>query len=230
MSITVYWSCLENEWMRSKEPQSIYKNFAKDIINKQNNIVSCPATKEYLRNIFGIQSLYDYNFQILKDGAVSSELYDQKFFDNHVLIRSREDKLFSFHQRFVFFTEEKSLLFSGGILPFLENNNITKKCITLPGTFDIGRWFRVLDFAFYLKKEYDSFDINKDEIFQYMQFHTSKKIIFKQFLPTDNIRKYLDYAIDSKSSKKSFIKSLDEYYLMLRHKKHIIKEIKRNLI
>ena len=233
MSITIYWACNENEWLRAEAPEPIYKNFVKNSKNQNNNIIMCPATKNYMQNIFSIKSFYEYDFTVdLSDKTkeVSTNKYTQNFFDNHVTVRSKEDKLFSFLQRFVFFTEEKSLLMSGGIFPFLENNNITNRCIVIPGTFDIGRWFRQLEFAFYLKNEYNEFKIEENEILQYIKFHTKEKIIFKQFKINNQIQYFLNDVDNAKSSRKLKVRLLEDYYLMMKHKQQIIKEIKKNLI
>jgi hypothetical protein len=233
MSIIVYWSYNDESWLRAKAPDSIYKNFAQKTENQKNNIVLCPATKDYMKNIFSLKSVFSYNFRInhiQNENEVVTDVYDQKFFDNHVIVRSKEDKLFSFLQRFCFYTEEKSLLMSAGMFPFLEDNNITKSCTVIPGTFDIGRWFRQIDFAFYLKKEYNEFKIEEDEIFQYIKFYTKEKIIFKQFRVSPKIQSFM-YDIDyAKDSRKIKLRPLEEYYLMMKNKKRIIKEIKNNLV
>ena len=230
MTITVYWTCNEKPWLRAKEPEPIYKEFIKDPKNKKNGLVWCPAVKDYMQNIFGIKSIYNYNFKINPDGSVTSPLYDDWFFRNNVTVRSSEDKLFSFLQRFSFFTEEKSLLMSAGISPFLENNNVTRRCTIIPGTIDIGKWFRQVEYAFYLKPEYDEFLIEENEIFQYIKFHTKEKIIFKQYEISENIQNFF-YAIEnSKEFRRVKNRSLEEYYLMVKNKKRILKEIKNNLL
>ena len=229
MSITIYWACNEESWMRANKPDSVYKKFVQDKKNQNNNITLCPATKDYMQNIFSIQSIFSYDFKIKNNEIVTND-YDQKFFNTHVSIRSKEDKLFSFLQRLCFFTEEKSLLMSAGILPFLETNNITERCLVIPGTFNIGKWFRQLEFAFYLKQNYNEFKIEENEIFQYIKFHTKEKIIFKQFKVTPKIQDFFNDIDDAKSFRKIQLRPLEEYYLMMKHKKHIIKEIKNNLV
>jgi hypothetical protein len=230
MSIIIYWACNENEWLRAKEPESVYKNFLKNIKNKKTDMELCPSIKKYMKNTFFIKSIYDYNFEISEDKNVTSNSYNQSFFNNHVLVRSTSDKLFSFSQKHVFFTEEKTLEMSTGILPFLEDNNITKKCITIPGTLDIGKWFRSTDFAFFLKNNNNKFEIQEDEIYQYIRFYTDKKIIFKQFKINEKLSKYLSDISNAKEFRKIKPRVLEEYYQMFKNKKHIIKEIKNNLI
>jgi hypothetical protein len=233
VSITVYWACNDESWLRAKTPEPIYKEFVQNSKNQENGIILCPATKDYMQNIFSLKSLFDYNFKLNSNeelDEVFTDQYDQKFFNDHVLVRSRKDRLFSIFQKFIFFTEEKSLLMSGGLFPFLENNNITKQCTIIPGTFNIGKWFRQLEFAFYLKEEYDQFKIEEDEIFQYIKFETKEKIIFKQFKVTSEIQNFLLDIDKAKEFRKIKIRALEEYYSMLKHKKYIINEIKNNLI
>ena len=231
MTITIYWACNEDEWMRAKEPEPVYKKFIKNIKDKNTSIGFCPSIKKYMKNLFYLESIYTYNFEFLenKDG-VYSNLHDQNFFDKHVNVRSKDEKLFGFTQNFVFFTEEKSLNMSSGVFPFLEDNNITKKCITVPGTLDIGKWFRLLDFAFYLKKDYNKFEIDEGEIFQYLKFDTSEKIIFKQFYVNKKLKQYLLDVTAAKNFRIIKYRALEEYYLMFKYKKQIIKEIKNNLV
>jgi hypothetical protein len=100
----------------------------------------------------------------------------------------------------------------------------------IPGSFDIGKWFRATEFSFYLRNNIDKFNIVQDEVYQYIKFHTDDKIIFKQFMINEKIKKYLSDVDFSKEYRKATNKSLQEYYFMLKHKKHIIKEIKNNLI
>jgi hypothetical protein len=231
MSITIYWSCVEDEWLRAKEPQPVYKNFIKNIKNKNTGIELCPGIKDYTKNTFSVKSIYDYNFEIIPEKKETfSNLYDQDFFNKHVSIRSIEDKLFSFSQQYVFFTEEKNLEMSANIFPYLEDNNITKNCIIVPGTVNIGQWFRVTDFVFYLKNNQNKFEIKEEEIYQYIKFNTNKKIIFKQFIINDKINKYLLDVSSARKFRETKNRQLRDYYLMLKHKKYIIKEIKSSLI
>ena len=233
MSITIYWTCNDESWLRAKPPEPIYANFVKNPKNQKNSITLCPATKDYMKNTFSLKSLFNYNFTLNaneKIDEIVTDQYDQEFFNNHIFIRSEKDRLFSFVQKFSFFTEEKSLLMSGGVFPFLENNNITKRCTIIPGTFDIGKWFRELEFAFYLKEGYDQFKIEEDEIFQYIKFETKEKIILKQFKITSEIEKFFLDTHNAKEHREIKIRPLQEYYLMLKHKKYIINEIKNNLV
>ena len=106
MPITVYWACLEDEWMAAKAPDSVLSNFyKKDLLDHSTDMSSvapCPGFNGNLKNVFALRSLYDYSFTISESG-ISTEKYDQQFFESHVLVRSLEKKLFSFKNRYIFF-------------------------------------------------------------------------------------------------------------------------------
>lgn len=231
MTIKVYWASLENEWLRAEEPKSIYKSFLKDTKNFDSFISMCPAVKDYTKNTFSLKSIYDYEFEINKNlNDITSTLYDQTFFNDHVQIRSIQNKLFSFSQKIVFFTEEKSLIMSSGIFPYFEDNDVTKRCILIPGKLDIGKWFRVLDYSFFLKNDINIFKINENDIYQYIKFDTDERIEFKQFKSTDLINKYLLDITSAKNYRKPKIRELSELYQTMKHKKYIVEEIKNNLL
>jgi hypothetical protein len=227
-TINVYWACLEKEWLRADQPIPILSKFIKDNSEIKNSVDVCPAFRLENRNVFGLKSLYSYNFSI--DGnTIGSSLYDQEFYDWHVCVRNFNKHFFTFSQEFVFFTDSPSLNMTGGILPYFENNNITDRCTVIPGVFDIGKWYRPIEFAFFLKPQYNEFKIEHGEIFQYIKFHTDKKINFIQFKENDALKSYLKDAMHSRINKKNVF-SLDFYYKKFNLKKLILKEIKGNVL
>lgn len=233
MSITVYWACLENEWMRAKEPENVLKKFYSlgihDSNSNKTSLNYCPAFNKNLKNVYSINSIYDYSF-FIENNQVHSKLYDQVFFNDHILIRSIEKKFFSFNNRFIFFTEEDSLLVNTYQFPFLEQNEISKRCIPIPGEYDIGKWFRNLEFPFILKDEFTEFSVSFDDIMYYIKFNTDEKIILKQFYFSDKLQKMLDDSLLTSAYKIKRFKSLEEYYSKSKIKPLILKEIKDNLL
>lgn len=227
--VTVYWACLNNEWLRAKEPINMYKSFSRNDSSIKTSLNMCPGFKDYMNNYFGLQSIYDYQF-IIKDGKLFSQDYNEKFFNEAVSIRSLENKVFSFHQSFIFFTEEKSLEMSCGIQPFLEDGNINERCIVVPGMLDIGKWFRAIDFAFILKNNFNEFKIKEGEIFQYIKFNTNKKIKFKQFGMSAKLDFYTESIASAKDNRRPKIRQMSEYYKIFNSKKSILEEIKNNLV
>jgi hypothetical protein len=229
----IYWACIEDEWMRATEPEPVIKrlliNKKSDKKNPGNNIAQCPSISLALHNMYAMRSIYSYNFKIDK-GEVLTDEYNQNFFNSHVTIRDLEQKFFSFSQYYIFFTEENSLEITAYIHPFAENNEVSRRTWSIPGSFDIGKWFRPLEFNFYLKDEFDEFSIKEGDFYTYIKFNTKDKIKFRQFLPSEKIKNYIGFSVGSQRNSKAGIKSLNDYYKMLTYKNKIIKEIKSNLI
>lgn len=231
MSITVYWASLEDQWMLAKEPDSVTSVFYKKGLSDKNNPNSCmnycPAFNKNLQNLFALRSLYDYEFSI-ENNQINSPVYDQTFFDEHVQIRSIENKFFSFRNRYIFFTDEPSLNVTFYEHPYLEDNNVANRCMIVTGQFDIGKWFRNTEFAFYLKKDFDTFKIERDEIFSYIRFHSDEKIIFKQFRYNSEIASFNHDGF--KLNFYGYMKTLENYYNNFRTKKILLKKIKENIL
>lgn len=232
MAINVYWTCTEKEWMSATPPDTVISTFYKknlvDDGNRSSQINYCPAFNDNLKNLYAIRSLYDYEF-CMNNGHLSSTNYTQEFYDDHVLIRSYEKKFFSFKNSYIFFTDAPSLKTTFYEFPYLEDNNVTQRCIPVAGQFDIGKWFRGTEFAFYLKQGYDSFKIERGEIYSYVRFHTDEKINLVEFQYSDKLKQYNQERFEA-ISKMPRLKKLENYYKMLRHKRLIVKEIKENIL
>jgi hypothetical protein len=230
--INVYWSCIENEWLRAQEPVPVaslfYQDRKYDKSHPDVNMHHCPSFNGHLNNMFALRSIYSYKFGF-RDSGLGSDDYDQSFFERHVNIKSIEKRLFSFNQSFIFFTDVPSLPVTLSLPPYLENNNITTRCTILPGELDIGKWFRNTDMAFYLKTPYNEFLIEEGEVFAYMKFHTDEKINFIQYRQTDKLNSMLLDTIRSKNNKKKVF-SIDKFYSFFSTKKIILKEIKENIL
>lgn len=231
MSINVFWACIEDEWMEASEPNSVYKKIVSSPLLNTNNrytrIDMCPSIREKNKNTFELKSIYDYNFS-LSNNEVYTDKFDKDFFERHVTIRDIPTKMFSFSTRYVFFTDAPSLIVNFYEYPFLENNNITKNCNFIPGSFDIGKWFRNTEFAFYLKDNVDTFKIEKGEVFCYASFLTSEKINFKQFVYDQDIDKFLNDGINI--TNRYGYKNLNNYYKSFKNKKRILNKIQENLV
>jgi hypothetical protein len=231
MTINVYWACAEDQWMLAEKPDPVSSWFYKKGLSDKNEPSSCinycPAFNSNLNNLFALRSLYDYEFTA-DQSSISTPMYDQKFFEDHVYVRSLEKKFFSFRNRYIFFTDEPSLETTFYEYPFLEDNNITRACMPVAGKFDIGKWFRNTEFAFYLKNNNNTFKIERKEIYSYIRFHTTEKINFIQFRYTDKLDKY---NLDGFSLNfNGYLKTLENYYKMFKNKRLILKEIKEHVV
>jgi hypothetical protein len=226
MSITVYWACLEPNWMMAEEPVSIFQKFVagKD---REDNVERCPAVRDYFRNLYGLTSMYDFEVRFTELNELYATEGNDDLFHAKILLRSSTDKLVSFTQNYVFFTDADSLLMTGQLFPFLEDNSVTQTCRPIPGQFDIGKWFRPLEFSVYMND--DCFKIDRGEIYQYVQFHTDEKIEFQKFIPTQKIHSYAQACTGTVSATRQWRKPLSFFYKNFSIKEHVLAEIRANL-
>jgi len=228
--ITVYWACAEEAWMAATPPEEVLsgakKKYTPNLHEPLAEVFSCPAFTDNLKNVYSLKSIYSYEFT-KKDGEISTPCFDEKFFKEHVIIRSLDLNFFSFQTKYVFFTDAPSLKTTFYEYPYLEDNNITNRCIPVAGVFDIAKWFKTTEFAFYLKSGVSTFKIESNEVYSYVRFHTEHPIKFVQFSYTETMK---EYQKDGFFLTWLRLKKLDTYYSMFKNKKRILKEIKGNLI
>lgn len=233
MTINVYWSI--NHYsnlpgIRVSEPDQLQKTYFSNKNFREYNYKACPSVTKYMDNTYVLRSAFDYSFFVNGEN-VNSDLYDQDFFNRHVEIRNLNTKLFSLRPYIIFFTDEKDLEISLS-QPFLDQNAFTDRAIVIPGQFNIGKYFRMLDFAFHLKDNVSDFKIKEDDAIYYMKFLTDKKINFKRFMWTPRCQDFLQYVWNAKENKlkTSSLETFYNYFTKYNYKKLIIKEIKENLV
>ena len=224
------------EGIRAEEPIPILKKFLIEyagINDKTKQMARCPSILDELQNVYGGKPYYDYKLNIDSDDEIITKDHSQRFFDSHIDIKSK--KLMAFRSNLIFFAPyEKSLVMSQ-VAPSLEDNDIANKTLTIPGQFDIGKYFRCLEFAFIFKKETSSIQFLREQVYFYIRFHTTRPIIFRQFYWDKEINKYDRPMMAAKKHKysKDPINTVLPYYYKLfdkfQFKKKIIKIIEKNL-
>lgn len=225
---------LEDEWIRASEPVNLMKKFHdlhdSGTRSKFSQPLRCPAVSDSMTNMYGLSSIYDYELFVDEEFNVSSPSHDQRFYDNHVIIRDISKKYFSFLQRYIFFTDEKSLELTIHPFPFMEQHDISRSVYSVPGKVDIGKWFRPLDYSFYIKDGFNSFKISQGDIYSYISFNTKERIVFKKFAPVESILMYSNACVNSTTGVEYRRKPLEYFYEMFSFKKQVLKEIKKNLV
>jgi hypothetical protein len=221
------------EGIRAEEPKPILKKFLKEYTgeNEETRMLSyCPAIKDELINLYGVKPYYDYRLYITSKNIITTDDYDQNFFNEHVYVRST--KLISLKTNHVFFAPyEKSLLMSQ-VAPSLEDNSIANSTMLIPGKMDIGKYFRTLDHALILKKETSSIQFLREQVSFYIKFHTTRPIVLRQFFWDKRINEYYRSILAVKFHKYSKASILSYYYNLFgkfQFKKKIIKIIEKNL-
>jgi hypothetical protein len=168
---SVYWS----RWVKSarpdvvpqiqplkiliKEPQPILQliNRQADYMNMSGS--SCPAVVEFLRDVYVIRAAFDFELRLNEykndmlyfGPKVSSNAGVELGYSRSKLTK---DKPFTFTSSpdYIFYSNEDVVI---EVLPLmLITSNSAKNIAIVPGSFNIGKWIRPLDFTF------DVLDVN----------------------------------------------------------------------
>ena len=191
-----------------------------------------PIFKKQVKNSFVLKSPIDYNLSFDREkDSVSSNMYDQDFFNKVVHVRSGIDAHCSLNIMYLFVSEESlSIQLTGA---YFSDNDFVNKTMIIPGSFDIGKWCRPVECAFIAKKEFNEISINRGDDYSYIKFDTDKDLNFKKFIFSDKMKKMLAENSQSRSYNKKKFKPLEYWYDLFHNSKQkriIMKEIKDNLI
>lgn len=241
--ITIYWANednydteLEDLTFIYPKPETLFNNLNKNKNKKNtsfNTYFSCPAVSEKFKKIL-----------IFNNAAECSYFYD--FSNNNNLISSNSNYSYSvqrtrdsslnigptleFPQRYYFFSD--SPVDAYFTPPMFHKPEYTKYGTVIPGEFNIGKWFRPFNFEMQLWSNTGEIIFKENEPLFYVEFKTDRRIEFKQFNVTKQIRKYSNSVINSRDIH-GFGKTLAYKYnkfLSYNMQEKILNEIKRNLI
>ena len=191
----------------------------------------CPAFRDYFHNVYGWKAMYDYSLEKSVDG--NEYLYNARNQDIwEYYIRSVDEQVITIYQAISFVTDSPSLKVSQEH-PYFEDNKFTSSCYVIPGTIDIGKYYRCLDFAFRIKENHSRAAFDAGDIIYYLRFHTPEKINFKQYFMSDKLREYDIMIQEIKASVASSPRPLSFFYDKYKKfnlKSKVMKEIKKNLI
>lgn len=231
--INVYWACLEDEGLRAIEPVNMLKCISKNKMDL--GYPRCPAFIDHMKNVFGVSSIYDYKIKLDREtDQVTSEDYDQEFFDKHVMTEMRDVSkgFFSYLHRYVFFTDSPSLKVT--MTPsYMDDNNFNKNAILVGATVDIGKYFRNFEeCTFQLRDGCDEVEFKEGENYMYLHFDTEDDINFKKFTYNTKIKELSDRVIASKSyrhgKRAKIFRPLTHWYKLFKSenlKKQLLTEI-----
>lgn len=232
---TIYWSG-DTGWQENfdwnilfNSPDNLYHDLSKNI-NKESitsNFFMCPSFKSLTKKAFVIKNPIKSTFILQEDNNVVSdspiigeELRQPSIIDN---------RLFRYGISYFFFSEED--VEATITPPYLHNSGHQKYGALVPGSFNIGSWFRQINFEYNLWSGVDSIKFDEEEAIAYISFNTNKKIILKRFAMSEKLYKIQNTC--GQSSKWEPMVSLSKRYNRFKKsnmKKIVIQEIKRNLI
>lgn len=127
------------------EPEPAYKF----LLNKKGdaNYLQCPALPAYLKNTFILRSPLDVNLWIDDKGEFRTDSCNQTFYDKNFLCkRGRHGEFFAqLPPAILFFTDTDKSVIAELLPPVLHE---TPNALFIPGSFDISKWVRPLNYGF----------------------------------------------------------------------------------
>lgn len=239
--LIVYWSPVWDDqsgtnWnLLYQEPDQLYKNLnqnrADQKENDGSNIMGCPAVGNKFKQTYVFFNptdshiLVENNMDIsyLSPTSIGGIVQRKPSFKNNIMLR--------YYLSWLFFTEEDSLEISITSPYFHKPRHLNYGSI-LPGSFDIGKWFRPYNAEFNLWEGISEIAVEENEPLFYIEFMTKRPIILKRFVNTDAIHR-LAWAGAEVSTTMGIFKPLQKRYEQFaasRNKEIILKEIKANLL
>ena len=232
----IYWSPAflpsqsDYDWgLLYQKPMSALSSLNKNI-NKEADVTffECPATSNFLKNTFVLKNSMTSDLTIVNGTVIGKEPHIGAEIQHMPSIK--DNNLFTYRLWWVFFTEDDSLEMTL-TSPFFHQAPHLQYGALVPGKFDIGKWFRLINLEFNLWEGVSKFVIEEDEPMAYVHFNTKEPIEMIRFQMNDQIEKQLKSFSMSTSWEPG--KSLVERYLRFKKsdmKDVILKNIKDNII
>ena len=232
-----------SEWLY-KEPSSVWQELLE--IKDQNIISSkvtttylqCPATREALSSVFVVRCPCYSSAEVLIKEDNQIEKVEQAWTgaSQCEITMSHAPTLYNqlliiVNYPFIFFSEES--LFMRSTSPWFHSAPHTSLGGIVPGLYDIGRWFRPLNFEYNLWYKNNKFELGEGEPMAYLEFSTSKPVVFKRFELTQTLINLATDSIHTRTKQTRGLNGLWNRYKMFDEsyaKKIITKEIKAHLL
>jgi hypothetical protein len=215
------------------DPRSLL-SILNDSRNKEtdvSNFFRCPTVTGLTKNIF-----------ILENPLETNTILDRKTnkfkVNNNMQLKFTkphepsigQNLLFTHELQWIFFTEEPSLKMTL-TSPFFSYAPHTQYGSIVPGSFDIGKWFRNINLEFNIWNDKDELHIKEGEPLAYVHFDTDKTVELIRFNLNTQLKTYID-SIAKLSSYEPRVPLLSRYerFKRTRMKDLIMKEIKANIV
>jgi hypothetical protein len=216
-----------SEWQNVavQPPELAYKSIAAD--RENSDILPCPAIQGYFKNTYLIRSPIDFVLTPKVDAKTFSiDRFDQKFYIEWVIRRpgdfvNPKRPICTLGPKLVFVADEDVIIES---LPAMMHDSETLRNIrVIPGTYNIHRWMRPLDFTFEILDPSKPLEFKRGDPLFYVRFIDPKgrkvelerieqthdiiktmygMVVLKNYIPKLGLDKLYDMAHDWIKNKK----------------------------
>jgi hypothetical protein len=243
--VIVYWAPCAYEpgtssWSQLySEPVSVLSQFNKKRNKKtEHTMFNCPAYVDIMKNTFVVNNVLNAEINL------PDEVHNRKFngeilrYDNLGGLQLRVERESSFtdytdivyNMSWSLFADEP--LKAKFVGPYFPAYSPGDGVILSVGKFDIGQWYRKFDLSYHVPSSTKKLLFKENDPLFYIEFETTKKIIFKRYIMTPEL---LHLSAESAQSINFLgrVKSLAERYAIAKKAKipeQVLKLIKNNVV
>lgn len=220
---TVYWTPYTQhnncEWANilCEEPESLLQHISKmGATAKSLQFLRCPAFLDSCKNTFIIKSPVDLVVTVdRQNGLVSTDRYDQAFYDEFINNRGADDGLpylVTLPPRYLMFADESVDV---EILPLMViSSESTQNIDVIPGRYDAGQWIRPLDFTVAVRDDTKPVVLKEGDPLFLVRFTCPDggKVELERVVADEKIRKAVNACVTVKNVRQKL--SLESLYKM----------------
>lgn len=158
---------------------------------------SCPAHNSMLKNVYSVNSIQNYTFDLSEAHATTNWPFFNRLFD---FVSPRQCSLEGYSDieptySWLFFATEP--LVARFTSPYLPAISPAEGSIMVCGEFDIGQWYRPFVLNYMVPKHTPYLTIIKNDPLFFVEFKTDKNIIFKQYEVNETLSTYANRCLRS---------------------------------
>ena len=188
-----------------QEPDSFFKELSS---KRESAYLKCPSVIEYCKNIFIIRSPYDVTITINRKFRTVTTSFPKAIRDDFVSNRTNDfgendPYLLSLPPNYIFYSDDDIIIES---LPcFLLESPSIKNINLIPGTFNISKWVRPVDFSFEVKDDKELIQIKEGDPLFLVKFITKngEKVSLERVYPDDKLKRVVGSCISVKTFNKN---------------------------
>lgn len=237
-TVIVYWASEDGinqkqdaDWsILFEEPISLMETLLKNTKEGgHTKFFQCPSVKNFISNIFVFNNPIRSSYGIDGLGNISIKSKNHISYSVNHQPTLKNSFLFSYDLSFYFFSEEDiDINFTS---PFFSKANHLQQGALVPGSMNIGSWFRPLNLEFNLWEDTYEFTIEEGEPIVYFNFNSEKQVILKRFKMNETLNK-IAKTCSTASQWETGVPLLKRYKRFKNSKINnvVLKEIKENLI
>ena len=207
----VYWTPDTNDSPEFEilfsEPESLFKHLQK---TREGSLhMKCPAFVDFVKNIYVIKSPIDMEISVnRKDKSMQVAGITEKlgtFVINRIGdVGEKSPLALSLPPAYIFYSNDDIDMES--MHAFMEVNDSISNLMSVPGTYNISKWIRSIDFSAEIKDENKPIKIKKGDVLFYVKFRTKddSKVELERVLLTEELK----YAARACFSVKQHIKNI----------------------